>query len=305
MENEGNQSTQQQNLQRIGVAIAASVIGSLLFSGKGILAKAGMSHGESSMGMLALRMAFAAPVYAAVLFWSLRREPVPFKTLAQCAGLGLLGCYLSPTLNFYGLSTVSASLERVLVQACPAIILVFAWLKGRHAMTRFTIAALFVCYVGVALSCVGRDGGRATADPLGVSAILIGCVTWAFFVVQGVDMQRKVGTAVFTSCAMLTSALVCCVQSVATSGVGTFVHMPAGVLPIALALALLCTAAPSYLTSYGLKVLGAGRASVLTLFGPLLTPIAAAAFLGERMSAEQVGGFALVCAGGILLNRRG
>jgi len=288
----------------VGLAIIATITGSILFSGKGILAKAGMAHGASAMEMLALRMAFAAPIYAAVLAWSLTRRKVSFRALTKAAGLGLLGCYVSPTLNFYGLSTVSASLERVLIYACPALIILIAFLKGRERINRFTLVSLLICYVGVAISCFGRDGSNATADPLGVCSILLGCVTWSFFVVESAQMQKGMGTLVFTSTAMLSSALACGIQSILSGHLQQFTHPPAGVLPIAIILATLCTAAPSYLTSFGLRILGPGRSAALTMFGPLLTPLMAAVILGEHMSGPQVSGFIIVLSGGILLSRR-
>jgi drug/metabolite transporter (DMT)-like permease len=289
----------------IPFAIASAILASILFSGKGILAKAAMSHGSSAMGILALRMGFAAPIYATVLFWALRRQKVPGKLLGKSAVLGLLGCYLAPTLNFYGLGTVSASLERVLIHACPALILVLAWAYGRQKITRLVALALAISYLGVAISCLGRDGGNTSANPTGVIAILTGCIIYAFFVVHCVEIQKQVGTLIFTSTAMLASALACLVQTLFSGTLTATLHPPSGVIPIALVLAVFCTAAPAYLSSYGMMILGAGRSASFSMIGPLLTPLAATAILGERMSVPQIGGFALVFTGGLLLSRRG
>lgn len=296
---------QDDNRQGVMFAVIAAIVGSILFSCKGILTKAGMAHGATALGMLSLRMVYAAPVYAAVLLWSLRRNPIPTKHVAQAAGLGLLGCYLSPTLNFYGLGMVSASLERVLIHACPALIILVAWFYGREKLSRFTLVALAVCYAGVTLSCLGRDGGHASANPVGVASILVGCIVYAFFVVASVGMQRKMGTFAFTSSAMLASSLACSVQNVVCGSTAFMLHPPREIVPIGIALALLCTVAPAYLTTYGFRVLGASKSAVYSMVGPLLTPVLAMLVLGERMSAPQVGGFALVFTGGILLSRRG
>ena len=299
------EKNEDQSQTGIALAIGASILGSILFSGKGILTKAGMAHGATALGMLSLRMIYAAPVYAAILAWSLHRKKLPLRYLAQAAGLGLLGYYLSPTLNFYGLGMVSASLERVLVNACPALVLLVAWFYGREKLTRFTLISLALCYVGVALSCLGRDGGNASADPRGVVSILVGCVAYAFFVVASVDMQRKMGTIAFTSMAVLASSVVCSMQNVLVGSADFVLHPPRAVIPIGIALALLCTVAPAYLTTYAFRVLGASKSAVYSLVGPLLTPLMATLILGEHMSAPQLGGFALVFTGGILLSRRG
>lgn len=294
----------QKKQQGLGLAISAAILASILFSGKGILTKAGMAHGVSALEMLALRMSLAAPLYAAILFWSLRKHPVALPLLGKSLGLGLLGCYVCPTFNFFGLQTVSASLERVLIHAIPAMVLFLAWIKGRKALSRMSIVALLLCYGGVAVSCLGRDGSNATADIVGVSSILFGCLLYAFFMVESVKLQNQIGAITFTSAAMLGSATACTIQSIVTGHTQALIAPPDGVLPLALALAVCCTVFPAYLTGYGLKMLGASRVSVLSMFGPLLTPLLAAVALGENMSGLQIGGFALVFTGGILLSRQ-
>lgn len=294
----------EQKIPGVGLAISAAILASILFSGKGILAKAGMAHGTSALEMLALRMALAAPLYAGVLVWSLRRNPVPFAALLKASALGLLGCYLCPSFNFYGLETVSASLERVLIHTIPAFVLAISAFTGRGKLGGKAMVALVVCYAGIGISCLGRDGARASADVVGVASILASCVLYAFFLVESMSMQKRIGAITFTSMAMLTSAIACTVQSFVTGHSGALLSPPEGVFPIALALAVLCTVFPAYLSAYGIKLLGASRASVLSMIGPLLTPLAAAAALGERMSVLQVVGFSLVFGAGIVLAKR-
>jgi|GEM_PF-1815612 len=289
--------------RKVGPAIAAAILASILFSGKGILTKDGMAHGATSFEMLALRMVIAAPVYATILFWSLRRAPVAPKLIAKAMGLGLLGFYICPSLNVYGLQTVSASLERVLIHASPAMIILASWFKGREVINRKMLFALAVCYGGVVISLLGRDGGRAAADPIGVACILVCCVLYALFIVESVSMQKTVGAITFASSAMLASALVCTGQSIVTGHTAALLHPPAGIIVDAVTLAIACTVFPAYLNAYGLKILGAGRVAVCSMVGPLFTPVAAALMIGERMSMLQIAGFATVFTGGILLSR--
>lgn len=293
-----------ENTSRAPVAAAsAAILSSILFSGKGILTKAGMSYGMSSLDMLALRMGLAAPVYAGILLWSLRRSTFTPALTGQAIVLGLLGTYASPTLNFMGLQTVSASLERILIHAIPAFVMVVAALLGTEKLSRQKIVALAVCYGGVTLSCLGGDHGRSSADTFGVLAILAGCLIYAVFLVKSVAVQKLMGTLAFTSTAMLASTTACLVQNALTGRLVQLSHPPEGVFALGLVLALFCTVLPVYLSAYGMSKLGAGRSSTLNMFGPLFTPIAAAMVLGERMGTLQIGGFVLVFAGGILLSR--
>lgn len=295
------ENASEQKNSGMGLAIGAAVIASILFSGKGILTKAGMAHGTTALEMLSLRMALATPIYAGLLFWSFRKHPVPLPSLMKAIGLGLLGCYVCPSLNFYGLETVSASLERVLIHTIPAFVLAITAITGRGKVSWMSLLALGISYSGIAVSCLGKDGSRSTADMLGVSSILVGCIVYAFFLVESMTMQKKIGTVTFTSAAMLSSALACTAQSFATGHSDVLMNPPEGVFPIALALASLCTVIPAYLSAYGIKMLGAGRSSIVAMIGPLLTPIAATVALGERMSGLQIAGFSLVFGAGIVL----
>ena len=197
------------NMTAIGAALAASI----LFSLKGILVKSGMAHGALALDMLALRMLLAAPCYALLLAWSLRRQPQPMYSLLPAVGLGLIGNYLSPTLNFHGLQTVSASLERILIHAIPAMVILVGWVVDQKKPRRLAWVGLFVCYGGIVLSCLGRDHGRLAVDMAGVASILSGCLTYAFFLLRSAQGQAVLGTVTFTSVAMLSSSLACLFQN--------------------------------------------------------------------------------------------
>lgn len=287
------------NMAAIGAALAASI----LFSLKGILVKSGMAHGALALDMLALRMLLAAPCYALLLAWSLRRRPQSMYSLLPAVGLGLLGNYLSPTLNFHGLQTVSASLERILIHAIPAMVILVGWVVDQKKPRRLALAGLLVCYGGIVLSCLGRDHGRLGVDFAGVVSILSGCLTYAFFLLRSAQGQAVLGTVTFTSVAMLSSSLACLFQNAVQGNMGPLLRLPMVVWGLGLALALLCTVVPAYMSAYGVRMLGAQRSAVYGMAGPLCVPLVAALALGERMSLPQWGGFALVMLGGGVLTR--
>lgn len=282
-------------------AVVAAIMASILFSSKGIFTKNAMTYGVTAMDMLTLRMVFAAPIYAAVLIWSLRRNPVAPKALVRAMLLGLVGYFICPSFNFNGLQTVSASLERILIHSSPAFILIVAWIKGREKMQRSTVIALAICYAGVLASSLGRDNGNAYADPIGVISILMSSLLWAFFLVEAVEVQKRVGAITFTSAAMLLSAALCLGRTAITGHSEHLLNANTQVYIDGILLGVVSTVAPSYLGAYALKKLGASQVGIYSMVGPLFTPVAAALYLGEQMSALQIVGFTLVFVGGFYL----
>ncbi len=283
------------------LAIVAAITGSLLFSGKGILTKAGMSLGAESLQMLALRMAFSAPLFGFILIWSLRGKKILPSDFWKAAGLGLLGTWVSPVLNFHGLATVSANLERLLIYACPVMTLLFAFLIGKERMTQKGILALILSYLGVIIAVLGRDGINATADPEGTISILLGCITYSLFVVISVKMQQRMGVLIFTSIALFSSSIITSIHLMIQLGPTALLQPPEGVLPLAIGLAWACTVAPGYLVAYSVAKLGASKSSIVQMVGPLFTPLAAGIVLGEKMSSLQWVGFSFVLIGALFL----
>src|SRR3954469_13253466 len=94
----------------IGLLIA--IIGAVLFSAKAIVAKLIYRYQVDAVTLIAFRMIFALPFFAAIALWKARTEaPLSGKEKTQIVVLGLLGYYLSSFLDFLGLQYISAGLE--------------------------------------------------------------------------------------------------------------------------------------------------------------------------------------------------
>jgi drug/metabolite transporter (DMT)-like permease len=67
---------------------------------------------------------------------------------------------------------------------------------------------------------------------------------------------------------------------------------------------LLCTVLPVFATMLAVERIGAGRASMAAMVGPVATIALAYLFLGETISGWQVAGTALVLAGVYVLSHQ-
>lgn len=285
------------------------IIASVLYSLKGLFAKKLLLHGARIEDVMALRTAWAAPLYLAVLWFQRRHlRNRSWPEILELCGWSFLGFWAAPRLNFAGLGSTSVGLERILVQSASAWIVVLSWVlwkvrgQGRSPVRLVTWCGLGACYLGLAVACLGRDGARATASPQGALLILSGCLVWALFILRIGKVQERFGPLVTTCTGMLLSAFASLGESAVRGHLGTLVSPPSAWTLWLAGLVVLATVIPSFLQQSGLQRLGAVRMGLLSLVGPAVVPLLAAWFLGESMSPPQIAGLLLVLAASVPLS---
>jgi drug/metabolite transporter (DMT)-like permease len=82
-------------------------------------------------------------------------------------------------------------------------------------------------------------------------------------------------------------------------------RQPEAVYWLSLLNAVLCTVLPVFATMLAVERIGAGRASMASMVGPVSTIALAYLFLGERITVWQLAGTALVLTGIYVLTRAG
>lgn len=289
---------------RLGfLAVAASAA---LFSAKSVFIKMSYAHGAEPTALMALRTLYCLPFFlgtAVAAWWKGRgvRLPMSRRDMAAVAGLGLLGFYLSMTFNMQGLLLVSAGMERMILYVYPTLVLVFAAWFFRKPLERGLGAPLALTYVGIALSFGGEAlAGQGSRPYLGGFLVFLSAVCYALFMVFQGRLIGRLGPERLTSYGMLAGCAAALAQFAATRPLEALAQ-PAEVQGLAFLTAALCTAAPAYLLGYGIQRIGAGRASVVSCVGPVVTFLLAMSLLGEKAGWLQVAGLALVLAGGLKL----
>lgn len=299
--------TQARGLPPKGDSLATIFViaGSILYSTKSLFVKHLMADSATSGDILALRLAWAAPVYLAVIFWNLSRRQAALGDLAKMAALGCLGFWIAPRMNFAGLHSVSAGLERILIQSSAVFVVLFAAIHSRKRPRGIVVGSVAVCYVGMVLALVGRDEGRSFADPKGALLIVGAAVAWAVFVVGVGRLQKRLGVWLSTSVGMVAAAVPALTETVFLGRQAVVAETPPAWIPALAGLVLVGTIVPSFLAQTGLARIGAVRSSILSLAGPALLPLMAMATLGESMPWQQVAGLSVVLASCAALGLRG
>jgi drug/metabolite transporter (DMT)-like permease len=190
----------------------------------------------------------------------------------------------------------SASIVTVLLYTYPAMVALATAALDRARLARRRTLALVLTFTGAALA-VGLLDGRAQANVLGVALALGAAIGYAAFSLLSARILRGRDRLVPMAYMFAFSAV----------GIGTVTILTGeSLLPVGwsgatwtllAAIVVLPTLAAVLLYLRGIEHLGAPRAAIVSTAEPIFTIALAALVLGERLSAAQVAGAALVIAG--------
>lgn len=269
--------------------VAASAI---TFSAKGVFAKLLYRYGIDPVTLLALRFALAMPLFWAAVFF-FPSEKVSWKDIFYIALSGLLGLYLAALADFYGLLYIDASLERVILYAYPAFVVIWTRLFFREPMTRRKVFSLALTYAGLAL-VMKLFYGVEKAHIIGAALVLFSAVIYSLSYIFTDVFSKRVSGVKLSAYATTAAAF----AFLGTWGVerGALPEAP-GAWALLLGLAVISTFVPVLTINLGIKRIGASRAAIASFIGPVSTALLAWAILGESLEPVQLAGMALVMAG--------
>ena len=284
-----------------GLAIAIG--GAVLFSTKAIVAKLLYRYHLDAVTVIAFRMLFSLPVFAAIALWKMRTAaPLSRADAWRLVGLGLVGYYLSSYLDFLGLQFITVGLERLILFLTPTFVLLGSalWLKKHIGRSQWL--SLLTAYAGIVLVFFHdlRDGGSNVA--LGSLLVLGSAVAYALYLLASGEMVKRLGSLRLVSYAMCVSSAACIGQFFLLRPAGMLVQ-PMEVYGLSLVNGILCTVMPVFMTMIAVQRIGAGPASLAGMIGPVSTLFFGAVILSEPVTSWQLAGTALVLAGIYLLSK--
>lgn len=291
------------------VGVFFALLAAVGFSSKAILVKLAYLDHVDAVTLLALRMAFSVPFFIGVALWARRRhaEPLSGQDRVLVVILGLIGYYLSSLLDFLGLQTLSAGLERLILFLYPTMTVILSALLTRRAIGRTVLAAMAVCYAGIALVFFRDVGTLQGGIVVGAALVFASTLSYSVYLVGAGHAIARIGTSRFTAYAMIVATTASVLQFGLTRPIEAL-HVTTRVYELALAMAVFSTLLPVFLLSHAIRRIGSGHASLIGSIGPVSTIFMAYVFLQERLSVSQVAGSALVLAGVVIVgthSRRG
>lgn len=288
-----------------GVLLAA--FGAIAFSGKAIIVKLGYRHGVDAVTLLALRMLVALPLFVVMALWARRgdRARIGRGDAWRIGALGFFGYYLASFLDFAGLATISATLERLILYLTPTLVLAIGYLVYRRRVGRRQLAALALSYLGVLLA-FGHDlrlGGRDVV--IGGALVFASALSYAIYLVGSGELVGRIGALRLTAYASIVACMLCLAQFALIDGVGALAEVAPAVWSLSLLNGTVCTVFPVAAVMLAIARIGPGLAAQIGMLGPVSTIVLSMGVLDEAMGPWQVAGTVLVLAGVLAASRRG
>ena len=284
-------------------------LGAVLFSAKAIVVKFTYEYGIDAVTLIAFRMLFSLPFFAAIAWYQARqarRGLLPVLTRKECLTvivLGLIGYYLSSFLDFLGLRFITAGLERLILFLSPTLVLLITafWLKRRIAPRQWV--ALGLSYAGVLLVFAHdvHQGGDEVL--LGSFFVFCSALTYSVYLIGSGELIKRVGATRLVAYAMSVSSIASLIQFFVVHSPDQLIQ-PMGVYGWSVVHATVNTVIPVFMIMWAVARIGAPMASQLGLLGPVSVLFLAAWALGEPITALQLAGTALVLTGIFVLTAR-
>jgi drug/metabolite transporter (DMT)-like permease len=278
----------------------------IFFSTKAIIIKLAFAGtAANAVDLLTLRMIFSLPFYLAAAYFISRKSDNVKMTKKQwlvVSGIGLLGYYISSLCDFVGLQFISAGLERLILFLYPTFAVLINALIYKQKISGVQWIALLLTYAGIGIAFFGelQVDGRNPNFIFGSLMIFLCAVSFAIYLVGSGRIIPLVGSTKFTAYAMLAATAGIFTHFITTSDLANL-QQGNGLWYYGIALALLATVIPSFMMSYGMKLVGSNNVAIINSIGPVSTILQAHFILAERMFAAQVAGTLLVIAGVLLI----
>lgn len=303
---------QEKNHYRLGFWLAVGA--AFGFSAKAVFVKLaylvpsvtpGLSHVDA-VTLLALRMAFAAPAFGIA---AMKTQSAGTLTRREWGGLvivGLAGYYGASILDFWGLMYISAALERLILYTYPTLTVLLGVVFFGKRLGRREVAALALTYAGIALAfahdlSLAED---ARAIWIGAGLVFASSLSYSVYLAGGGQLIARLGSGRFTALAMAVATGATFLHYLIARPWDELFRQPWQIYALAAGMALISTVIPVFMQSAAIKVIGAGRASMVGMIGPLATILLGWLLLDEALSVWQIGGAGVVILGVVLLSRR-
>lgn len=284
--------------------LSLAIGGAILFSTKAVVAKLLYRYHIDAVTLIAFRMLFSLPVFAAVAIWKMREGPALTNAdRLRLVFLGLVGYYLSSFLDFLGLQYITVGLERLILFLTPTFVLLISTLFLKQHIRRKQWLALATSYCGIVLVFAHDLLGGARNVALGASLVLGSALAYAAYLLLSGEMVKRLGSLRLVAYAMCVSTVACVAQFFMLRPAALLIQ-PMPVYGLSLVNGILCTVMPVFMTMVAVERIGAGTASQAGMIGPVSTLFLGALILGEPVTLWQLGGTALVLAGIYLLSKK-
>ncbi len=286
-----------------------ALVGTFLFSSKGIFVKLAYQYGIDTVTLLALRMLFSLPFYVILLVWSVRKMNAETKAaslqvsvLAKISFLGILGYYIASFLDLEAMHFISVQLERLVLLTYPIFVALLSWVFFKERLTGNILLALLLSYSGIAI-LVGYDFSQQINLVWGSLLVVLAAFSFALYFTFA-KIQIKISGSVFFTCIAMMAAAFGLLVHFFIKHDFTDLFVRKELLVLGGILAVFCTVLPSLLMTEAIARIGSVSSAMIGSAGPIFTAIMAVMILNEPFTIYHILGMVLTLSGIYVLGQK-
>ena len=264
-----------------------------------------LGEGISPFAITAWRFLIGGACIApfAVRNWTRNKIKLTVSSILKLGLLGILNVVISMLLLQWAIYYGKASLVAVIVSMNPLFVSLFALALLKEKLSRFQIYSLFVGFLGLIIIILGEKEllqQHFVNLPLGIVFAILAAITFALYTVLTKWAVSQYGNLITNSVSFLFGGIV-------LSGINLVIGKSMSFTPswhniwLILYLGVIITGLAYILYFEAMKELSAAKASFYFFLKPALATLLAYFFLGEQLSALQIGGIVLIM---VALSRR-
>ena len=267
------------------------------FATLGVFGRLAGDAGANVPSLLLVRFGIAAAVFWIALRAWPRVRRLPRRTAAIAFALGAVGYSLQSTLFFAAIERLDVSLVSLVLYTYPAFVTVAAIATGRARASARVAVALLIASAGLALVLLAA--GTGAFDLPGALLALGASLTYTTYILVSDRIIGVTDPVALTAVVLAGATCAFAVAGAVTGSVDLVLPAEAWLWLVLIALVSTVLAVSAFFA--GLRRVGPSEAAILSTFEPPVTVALAFLVLGERMSATQIAGGALVLAAVVVL----
>lgn len=270
------------------------------FSAKSIFVKLAYLENPDSILILTLRMLFSLPFFILGIY--LKRDRLPSESLlyGKIISLGVLGYYFASIFDFYGLETIPAGLERMILFSYPTLVVLISAFFKKRKIQKIEISSLILTYGGILLIFIGDATYREPDFLQGSLWVFMAAISYAGYLVGSDTMIDKLGGMLFSSLSMTVAIITIYFHFSAIRSTEILFSQSTHIYSLTFLMAIFSTVLPVFLLTQGIQRIGSGRAAIVGSIGPVSTIYMSQIFLDEKIRFTEVLGSVLIISGVLL-----
>lgn len=204
--------------------------------------------------------------------------------------------YSAGTVFYFMSSTyIGTGLAMTIFFIYPSIIILFNWIRYRHAINRIYFTSMILTAIGMILLINPKE---FTVDLFGIFLAILSALAHAIYIIRSKGQLQSLPPLVSTLMISFGSCIIFMILSLLDN---TLVIPSFSSWLFVVLMSVICTALPILFLLKGLQYISSEKAAILTVLEPVLVVIIGVMFLGEEITVLSSLGVIIMLSSAIII----